>query len=85
MGNGIPTYLLHEPQKEMENFPGHRTSLVAEENLNLCLSISELANHKSSAEVIDIMNVDLHFSITFYQFQKRIHFFLSLKVNDWWK
>lgn len=52
-------------------------SVFAEENLNICLSIGELVNHKTTAEVIGIMNVDLHFSVIYYQFQKRIWFYFS--------
>lgn len=42
----------------MENFPEYVASVFAEANLNVCLSIGELA--KTAAEVIDIMNVNLH-------------------------
>ena len=52
-------------------------SAFAEENLNIGLSIGELANHKTTAEVMDIMNVELNFSVTYYQFQKRICFYIT--------
>lgn len=42
----------------MENFPEYVASVFAEANLNVCLLIGELA--KTTAEVIDIMNVNPH-------------------------
>lgn len=71
----LPTYSMSHRRKWKTLLDTGPHSVFAEENLNLCLSISELANHKSSMEVIDIMNMDLHFSVIYYQFQKRIPFF----------
>lgn len=75
-----PTYSMSYRRKWKAFLNTGPHSHFAEENLNLCLSISELANHESSAEVIDFMNVDLHFSVIYYQFQKIIPFFISLRL-----
>lgn len=39
--------------------------------------IGELANHKSTAEMLDVLNIDLNFSVIYYQRKKK--FLFSLK------
>ena len=39
--------------------------------------IGELANHKSTAEMLDVLNIDLNFSVTYYQMKKKVFVFIK--------